>query len=94
MSRFIRKKDNLKEEGLNLFKKILAMNIQVRMLRMDNAKQNKLIKKILEAEEFNINFQYTTAGTPQQNGRVERKFATLYGNVCSTLYSARISKGL
>ena len=70
------------------------MTIQVKMLQMDNAGENKLIQKSLEAEEFNINFQYTAARTSQQNGRVEQKFATLYGKVCSMLNLARISKGL
>ena len=52
VSIFIRQKDDLEEEGLKLFKKIRAMNIQVKMLLMDNAGDNKLLQKALEAEEF------------------------------------------
>ena len=70
------------------------MNIQVKNLRMDNAGENKLLQKALEEEEFNINFQYTTARAPQQNDRVEQKIVTLYGKVCSTLNLAWIIKGL
>ena len=44
--------------------------------------------------KFNIDFQYTAAGIPQQNSKVEQKFATLYGKVCSALNLARMSKGL
>ena len=94
VSKFVRKKNELEDEGLNFFKKLRATSIQVKTLRLDNAGENKKLQRALEEEEFNIDFQYTAAGTPQQNGRVERKFATLYGKVRSTLNSARITKGL
>ena len=81
-------KDDLEDEGLALFEKIRAMRIQVKMLQSDNTGE------VLENEEFNINFQYTAAGTPQQNGKVEQQFATIYGKVCLTLNLARMSKGL
>ena len=73
---------------------IRAMKIQVKMIRMDNTGENKLIQKSLEQEEFNVNFQYTAASMPQQNGHVEQKFATLYSKVRSSLNLARITKGL
>ena len=53
-----------------------------------------MLHKTLEREEFNVDFQYTAAGTPQQNGRVEQKIATLYGKVRLTLNLARITNGL
>ena len=53
------------------------MGIQLKMLRSDNAGENKALQKALEGEEFNINFQYTAAGTSQQNGKVEQKIETL-----------------
>ena len=37
-----------------------------------------------------ITFEYTAANTPQQNGRIERKFATIYGRVRSMLTAAGI----
>ncbi len=37
-----------------------------------------------------ITFEYTAPGTPQQNGRVERKFATLYGRI----HAMKIASGL
>ena len=61
---------------------------------MDHAGENKSLQKALEDEEFNIDFQYTAVGTPQQNSRVERKFATLYSKVCSILNLAKMNKGL
>ena len=47
------------------------MGIQVKMLCSDNSGEEKMLQKSFEKEEFNINFQYTAAGTPQQNGKVE-----------------------
>ena len=94
VSHFIKHKDNLEVEGLKIFKKVCAMNIQVKMIRMDNAGDNRLLQKALEQEEFNIDFQCMVAGTPQQNSQVKRKFTTLYGKVCSTLNVVRIVQGL
>ena len=37
-----------------------------------------------------IIFEYTAVNTPQQNGRVERKFATLFGRVRAMLNGARL----
>ena len=33
-------------------------------------------------------FEFTAPGTPQQNGAIERSFATLYGKVRAMLYGA------
>jgi transposase InsO family protein len=35
-----------------------------------------------------IKFEYTAPNTPQQNGKIERKFATLYGKIRSILNAA------
>ena len=37
-----------------------------------------------------LNFEYTTPSTPQQNGRMERKFSALYGRVRAILNGARL----
>jgi transposase InsO family protein len=39
-----------------------------------------------------ITFEYTAPGTPQHNGRIERRFPTIYGRVRSTMNKARIRK--
>ena len=40
-----------------------------------------LIKKKLMEENILVNFEYTARNTPQQNGKVERSFATLFGRM-------------
>ena len=72
VSKFVQNKSDLESKGLKLFKKLRTMAIQVMILRMDNTGENKLLQKTLEQQEFNVNFQYTAASTPQQNGHVER----------------------
>jgi hypothetical protein len=41
-----------------------------------------------------VSFEFTAPNTPQQNGKVERKFATLYGKVRSMLNSAKLTPWL
>ena len=41
-----------------------------------------------------VRFEYTSVGTPQQNGRVERKFATLYGQIRSMMIDADVEEEL
>ena len=36
-------------------------------------------------EGMRIKFEYTTPGTPQQNGHVEQKFSTLFNRVCAMI---------
>lgn len=45
---------------------------------MDNAGENLDFKKVAELEFPWIDFELTSPGTPQQNGKAERKFATLF----------------
>ena len=44
--------------------------------------------------KIGIVFEYTSIGTPQQNGRIERKFATLYGRVRAMFVAAGIDGSL
>ena len=67
-------------------------NRSLRFIRCDNASGNKKLQEICEKEGFGIQFEYTTPDTPQYNGQIERKFATLYARVRSILNSARVPK--
>ncbi len=48
------------------------------------------MKEEAEQEGFGAEFEFTAAYTPQQNGKVERKFAAHYGRVRSMLNGADI----
>jgi hypothetical protein len=56
-------------------------NYEVKFLRCDNAGENKSTKNLCNKLGFAVDLKFTAPDTPQQNGRVERKFTTLYGCV-------------
>ena len=53
--------------------------IKVKMIRCDNAGENKSLEEWCDKEGLGITFEYTAPGTPQQNGVVERAFVTVMG---------------
>ena len=55
--------------------------VEVEMISCDNAGENKELEKAMKNNGFKTRFEYTAADTPQQNGVVERKFATLFGRI-------------
>jgi len=60
----------------------------VKHIRCDNAGENYSLQKELDAKGFGIKFEFTARKTPQQNGKVERAFATLYGRMRAMMLSA------
>ena len=45
-------------------------------------------------EGLGLTFEFTASNTPQRNGRIERKFATLFGRVRSMMNSARMPQNM
>jgi len=48
-------------------------------IRCDNAGENRALESVCIDKELGIVFDYTAPGTPQQNGVMERAFATMLG---------------
>ena len=90
-SRFIKKKSDLKTEMIKLLDDIETicvikqLEIKTVFLRCDNAGENKSLQKEIVNDKPKIKFEFTSPKTPQQNGVVERAFATLKGRVRSML---------
>jgi transposase InsO family protein len=80
-SYFLKAKSGLPEtmvEWLRLVKKELSLN--AKCICLDNSGENTAFHKLVQYKsEINIKFEFTAPGTPQQNGKVEQIFATLYG---------------
>jgi hypothetical protein len=57
------------------------LGFKVKRMRCDNAGENRQFQKYLNRLPHHIKFENTAPNTPQQNGKLERKFATLYGKV-------------
>ena len=51
----------------------------MKIIRCDNAGENKVLERESDKNELGISFEYTAPGTPQQNGGVERTFVTVIG---------------
>ena len=51
----------------------------MKIIRCDNAGENKVLERESDKNELEIIFEYTAPGTPQQNGVVERAFVTVMG---------------
>jgi transposase InsO family protein len=65
-------------------------DMTIKTIGCDNSGENLKLKKELSNSQYNIKFEFTAPYTPQQNGKIERKFATLWGKVRSTMNSAQL----
>ena len=78
----MKKKSDTASTVLKFIKKLKSEeNKTVKFIRCDNARENKKLQELLDDKGMGIKFKYTAVDIPQQNGKVERKFATLYGKV-------------
>ena len=92
-SYFLKKKLETAGKIVSLIKHLKAtLNYQVKFLRCDNAGENVSAEEACEEEGLGAMFEHTAPNAPQQNGRVERCFATLHGRVWSMLNAARFSE--
>jgi hypothetical protein len=83
---FMRRKGELIQTMLVFIKTLKAKNPEnVKFIRLDNAGENLGLKTQLELEGINVSFEYTSPETPEQNGQVEKSFATLWGRVRAML---------
>jgi transposase InsO family protein len=71
-------------------------NIQhpVQIIRCDNSGENQRLATDLKSSGSAIKFEFTAPATPQQNGRVEQKFAILYRYMRSFLNQAKLPDNL
>jgi hypothetical protein len=53
----------------------------VKFIRCDDAGENMKMKNDPDIKSFGIKFEFSGPRTPQRNGKVERKFQTLYGRI-------------
>ena len=86
---FLKSKDEVGVRMIELIKELKdKYQIQVKRIRCDNAGEHKTFEAEAKKERLGLTFEYTARNTPQQNGRVERKFATLFGRVRAMLNGA------
>ena len=77
---FLKHKNDQIEPLINFVKELRKTKKKTATyIHCDNAGENKTIQQGFKQEGFGTTFKFTSANTPQQNGKVERLFATTYG---------------
>jgi hypothetical protein len=87
---FLKKKDELKDKVVELIKELKNDNIQVKLFRLDDSGKNYTLEKECNQQNLAVKFEYSGPRTPQRNGKVERKFQTLYGRIRSIMNDSEI----
>ena len=80
--KFMKHKADLSIQGIKAINTVFNnYRVKIERIQCDIAGENKAFEQEIIKKKMNIIFEYTAMNTPQQNGRVERKFATMYGTV-------------
>jgi hypothetical protein len=84
---FMKTKDETKHHVITLILDLQKdKNIKVKFICCDNSGENRDIQQeIIQIPKIRVQFEFTAPDTPQQHGKIERKFATLYGKFRATL---------
>jgi hypothetical protein len=91
-SYFLHAKSDLSNHMLSLITKLNNMqHVNAKYIRCDDAGENWTFQRKSVVALFNLTFEYTGPGSPQYNGIVERKFATLYVRVRSMLNAVQFT---
>ena len=93
-SYFLRSKSDVVNVIIQFLKNAIVKTIKVNKIICDNAGENFPLQKECEKEMMDIKFEFTGPGSPQYNGRVERKLATLYGKVRTILNEAQLPSNI
>jgi hypothetical protein len=88
-SLFLRRKTDAIRAVVSFVKDLKAGNQEmVKFLCCDNSAENEGIRKMFEKEGVKVQMEFTAPNTPQENGKVERAFATLWGRTRAMLNNA------
>ena len=93
-SYFLRNKSDTTTTILGFTSWMKLQGHPVRTIRCDNSGENRALQQVLNRTPQYIKFEFTAPSTPQQNGRVERKFAILYNYMRSMLNTANLPERL
>ena len=87
---YLKKKSDLPSSMIIFLTKPRNMGKLVRIIQCDNSGENVALHDLC-IEKKCIQFEFTSPGTPQHNGVVEREFPTVFGKIRATLNTAGIS---
>jgi hypothetical protein len=83
ISHFYPKKEGMCETNCEMIKKFKDMEVEIKILRMDNAGENKLLQQKCESKDwqFAMKYEYTGRDTLQHNHMAELGFAHVRANI-------------
>ncbi|TAF30165.1 MAG: hypothetical protein EAZ68_23195, partial [Oscillatoriales cyanobacterium] len=92
-SYFLKHKSETSSTMMNFLQHLrMQAGVKVQKIRMDNSGENLRFKTNVENHKYlHYDFELTPTRSPEYNGKVERKFATLWGKVRSMLNGARLT---
>jgi Reverse transcriptase (RNA-dependent DNA polymerase)/gag-polypeptide of LTR copia-type len=85
---FLKNKSDSPEHIIAFLRKMKDRGTPVKYIRLDNSGENNSLRD--QTKDLDITYEFTAPNTPQQNGRVERKFAVLCDCVRSLINSAKL----
>ena len=88
-SHFLKEKSEVGDALMKTLEVLDENNNEV-TVRCDNAGENYSAQTLCKEKGKKVKFEFTSPETPQQNGKVERKFATLWGRVRAMMNSAGV----
>jgi transposase InsO family protein len=87
-SHFLKSKSDTTNKMLNFIMWMKERKTPVKTIRLNNSGENMKLRD--NTRHMNINYEFTSPNTPQQNGRVERKFSILYDYMRSMINTAKL----
>jgi hypothetical protein len=91
---FLKKKSDLKSKVMTLLTDLKIAEINVKYIRCDDSGENKALFDACQTQGYGVQFEFSGPRTPQQNGKVERKFQTFFGRIRAMLNSSGLKDHL
>ena len=90
-----RKKDQV-PTLMTFLRQMKARGTPVKFIRCDNAGENQDLQTKVEQSNdlMDIQFEFTARDNPQPNGKIERKFATVFARARANFEAAKLSREL
>jgi hypothetical protein len=90
----LKTKGNLKVKVMNLLTDLKIAGVYVQIIRCNNSGENKALHEECLSKGYGIKLEFSGPRTPQRNGKVERKFQTLFGRIRAMLNGAGLKDDL
>ena len=91
-SMFLKQKNDLVNEGVRFLKQRMREFKHRIFVRCDNSGENLALRKEVGERGMDIVFEMTSPGTPQQNGKVEKKIAVMWDQLRACVYGGGFTK--